>query len=73
MLGPGLKQQGKKRYESFWDSIDDVEITSGPKANGSKVTVGLRYEKDGKKINEKHVIGMIEKDGKALLNSDSQA
>ncbi|GAB2649879.1 hypothetical protein GCM10027271_04500 [Saccharopolyspora gloriosae] len=72
LLGPGLQSVGKDTYKAFWQSIDDVKIVSGPKSAGSKVLVVLQFEKDGKTSKERHVLGMVARDGKALINSDSR-
>ncbi|SDJ65152.1 hypothetical protein SAMN04487820_10170 [Actinopolyspora mzabensis] len=75
MLGPELKSVGKETYEDFWDSIEDVKIVSGPRAIGDdQVEAVLRYQKeDGGSSTERHVFGMIVRDGKALVNTDSGA
>ncbi|WP_243791707.1 serine/threonine-protein kinase [Saccharopolyspora gloriosae] len=72
LLGPGLQAVGKDTYRSFWKSIDDVKIVSGPKSMGSKVLVVLEFKKDGKTSKERHLLGMVARDGEALINSDSQ-
>ncbi|GAA4860673.1 hypothetical protein GCM10023222_10380 [Saccharopolyspora cebuensis] len=74
LLGPGLKKQGKKSYENFWDGIDDVKIVDGPKASGNNVVVTLRFTKDGEDSTERHVLGMaMREDGTVLINSDRLA
>nr|WP_246300434.1 serine/threonine-protein kinase [Actinopolyspora biskrensis] len=75
MLGPELKSVGKDTYEDFWDSIEDVRVVSGPRvADENKVRAVLRYERDdGGTSTEKHVLGMIVRDGTPLINTDSGA
>ncbi|MFR9731471.1 serine/threonine-protein kinase [Saccharopolyspora sp. MS10] len=70
LLGPGLKAGGKDSYQRFWNSIDDVKIVSGPRSAGPNVLVVLEFEKDGKSSKERHLLGMVAKNGKALINSD---
>ncbi|MCA1194559.1 MULTISPECIES: serine/threonine-protein kinase [unclassified Saccharopolyspora] len=72
LLGPGLQSAGKDSYESFWNSVDDVKIVSGPKVIGSRVLVVLEFEKDGKTSKERHLLGMVARDGEPLINSDSR-
>ncbi|MEU6129314.1 protein kinase [Saccharopolyspora sp. NPDC047091] len=72
LLGPDMQAAGKDSYESFWKSVDDVKITSGPKVIGAKVLVILEFEKDGKTSKERHLLGMVARDGEALINSDSR-
>ncbi|WP_017976701.1 serine/threonine-protein kinase [Actinopolyspora halophila] len=73
MLGPELKSVGQDTYEDFWESIEDVRIVSGPRVIGDdQVQAVLRYEReDGKNSTEKHVLGMIVRDGTPLINTDS--
>jgi serine/threonine protein kinase len=73
LLGPGLQKQGKERYERFWKSIDDVQIIAGPQAAGSSVGLILQYTRNDRKITEKHLLGMVVKDGKPLINTDQRA
>ncbi|SFT81530.1 Serine/threonine protein kinase [Actinopolyspora lacussalsi subsp. righensis] len=75
MLGPELKSVGKETYEDFWDSIESVEIVSGPKVIGdNQVEAVLRYQKeDGGSSTERHVFGMIVRGGEPLVNTDSGA
>ncbi|MER7015742.1 protein kinase [Saccharopolyspora sp. NPDC000359] len=71
LLGPKLQEQGKDSYESFWESIDNVKIIGEPVRNGSNVVVTLQFTKDGKKLVEQHVLGMVTtSDGKPLINTD---
>lgn len=71
LLGPSLQAQGKQQYKQFWRSIDEVKIVGGPKLTGSNVVVQLLFIKDGKIQTERHKLGMVAKDGKALINTDS--
>lgn len=72
LLGPKLKSMGREDYEEFWDSIEDVEIRGEPRALGKKVLVTLQYKKDDDKSTERHVLGMIVKDGQPLINTDTR-
>lgn len=76
LLGPGMKANtGREDYERFWKSIKDVKIVGGPRAiSRDKVSLTLRYvTEDGDKSIESQVLGMIVKDGKPLINSQSRA
>ena len=72
LLGPNMQTMGKDSYESFWESVDDVKVLGKPKSAGSKVLVQLEFEKNGKKSRERHLLGMVARDGEPLINSDSR-
>ncbi|GAB3295366.1 serine/threonine-protein kinase [Parasphingorhabdus pacifica] len=73
LLGPGLKAQGKEKYKSFWNSVEDVEITAGPQVRGAKVVLQLKYTTEGGNTStERHVLGMAVQDGDPVINSDSR-
>ncbi|MER5388991.1 protein kinase [Saccharopolyspora sp. NPDC002686] len=73
LLGPKLQEQGQDKYEGFWKTIDDVKIIGDPVQSGANVIVTVEFTKDGKKIVEQHVLGMVTtQDGKPLINTDSR-
>ncbi|WP_019852921.1 serine/threonine-protein kinase [Actinopolyspora mortivallis] len=73
MLGPELKSVGRDTYEDFWDSIEQVDVVSGPRVVGdNRVEAVLRYEReDGASSTERHVFGLITRGGSTLINTDS--
>ncbi|WP_020421927.1 serine/threonine-protein kinase [Amycolatopsis sp. ATCC 39116] len=71
-LGPGLQAQGKTRYVNFWSSISSVTIVGGPRQiDASTVEVTVDFVKGGSHSRERHHLGMIERDGKWLINTDT--
>lgn len=72
LLGPGLRAQGKESYERFWKSIKAVTVISAPQAQGTTVTVGVEFVVDGGDVyREVHRLGMVVRDGAALIDTDS--
>ncbi|MGH3518843.1 MAG: serine/threonine-protein kinase [Haloechinothrix sp.] len=70
-LGPGLQAQGKESYQEFWDTIEDLVVTSAPQATGDTVTVGFEYTaEDRGRLREVHRLGMVVVDGVPLIDSD---
>lgn len=70
MLGPSQQEQGKEAYERFWNQIEDVEITEGPKVSGTNVTMKLKYTKDdGSTSTEYHSYKtVVSDDGEPLID-----
>ncbi|PRW61787.1 serine/threonine-protein kinase [Actinopolyspora mortivallis] len=73
MLGPELKSVGRDTYEDFWDSIERVDVVSGPRVVGdNRVEAVLRYEReDGRSSTERHVFDLITRGDNTLINTDS--
>lgn len=69
-LGPGLRKQGKEKYERFWGTVSSVEVLQAPEADGNTVVVKLELVKDNGRYHEVHELGMVTADGKALIDSD---
>ncbi|MEU3269589.1 serine/threonine-protein kinase [Saccharomonospora sp. NPDC006951] len=71
-LGPGLREQGERKYEKFWDKVDEIEVVSGPNAlDDSTVQVGLQFVMENGNVHrEVHRLGMVVKDGRPLIDSD---
>ncbi|EHY87179.1 serine/threonine-protein kinase [Saccharomonospora azurea] len=71
MLGPGLQAQGEDTYLQFWDTIEAVRIVGGPTAvSGHVVEVEVEFTKADSVVRESHRLGMVVRDGKALIDSD---
>ncbi|ASR36791.1 serine/threonine protein kinase [Prauserella marina] len=71
-LGEGLREQGERKYEKFWDKVDEVEVVSGPNAlDDSTVQVGLQFVMENGNVHrEVHRLGMVVEDGRPLIDSD---
>ncbi|GAA1191695.1 hypothetical protein GCM10009675_02610 [Prauserella alba] len=72
-LGPTLHAQGKEQYGEFWDGIEKVEISGGPRAVGDEtVKVRLDFETtDGDRTREMHRLGMtVSAAGDPLIDTD---
>ncbi|MCR3722927.1 MULTISPECIES: serine/threonine-protein kinase [Prauserella salsuginis group] len=72
-LGPTLHAQGKEQYEEFWDGVEKVEISGGPRAVDDE-TVQVRLDfttTDGARTREMHSLGMTVSDsGDPLIDTD---
>jgi serine/threonine protein kinase len=76
MLGPGMQEQGRERYDAFWRTIKSVDVQSAAVAPGSdSVQVTLVYHtSDGRTSTERKVEGLVESDnGGYLIDSDEPA
>ncbi|MET0840431.1 MAG: protein kinase [Marmoricola sp.] len=76
MLGPGMQEQGRDNYDSFWRSIEAVDVQSVETTPGSDtVNVSLVYRtNDGRTSTERKVEGLVESDdGGYLIDSDEPA
>ena len=76
MLGPGMQEQGRERYDAFWRTIESVDVKSAKAAPGSdSVQVTLVYRtSDGQTSTERKVEGLVESDdGGYLIDSDEPA
>jgi eukaryotic-like serine/threonine-protein kinase len=76
MLGPGMQEQGRERYDAFWRTIESVDVQSADVAQGSdSVQVTLIYHtSDGRTSTEHKVEGLVESDdGGYLIDSDEPA
>ena len=76
MLGPKMQSIGRDRYDSFWSSIESVEVRSAeatPGSNSVEVTLVYRTT-DGGRSTERKVEGLVESDdGGYLIDSDEPA
>jgi len=76
MLGPGMQQQGRDRYDAFWRGIESVDVRSAQATSSSNsVQVTLVYHStDGTRSTEHKVEGLVESDdGSYLIDSDEPA
>jgi eukaryotic-like serine/threonine-protein kinase len=75
MLGPGMQEQGRDRYQAFWRTIDSVDVQSAKATPGSdSVQVTLVYHtSDGRTSTEHKVEGLVESGGDYLIDSDEPA
>jgi len=76
MLGPGMQEQGRERYDAFWRTIDSVDVQSAEATPGSdSVQVTLVYHtSDGRTSTERKVEGLVKSDnGGYLIDSDEPA
>ncbi|NIH87551.1 protein kinase domain-containing protein [Amycolatopsis granulosa] len=73
-LGPALQAQGKASYVNFWSTITAVTIVGGPRQiDDGTVEVTLDFVKGSSHSRERHHLGMIQRDGKWLINTDTLA
>ncbi|TWH19472.1 serine/threonine-protein kinase [Prauserella rugosa] len=73
-LGPSLQAQGRDAYEAFWDGIERVNITGGPRAQDDEtVQVELLFvPKDGERTREVHQLTMTTSQaGDPLIDADT--
>jgi serine/threonine protein kinase len=75
MLGPGLRQQGRESYDSFWRTIESVDVQSAEAGPGDTVEVTLVYRTtDGRTSTERKVETLTgDGEGGYLLESDVPA
>ncbi|MDR6593943.1 serine/threonine-protein kinase [Saccharothrix longispora] len=69
MLGPGMREQGREKYDEAWEAVRDLAVTTPPEATGpDHVTVGLRYTgEDDERIAETRGLMLAEVDGTLLI------
>ncbi|UQS26818.1 serine/threonine protein kinase [Amycolatopsis thermalba] len=71
-LGPALQAQGKASYVRFWSTITSVSIVGGPRqVDADTVEVTVDFVKGGSHSRERHHLGMIQRDGTWLINTDT--
>ncbi len=71
LLGPGLRAQGEEAYREFWAGIESVKIVGGPTAvSGHVVEVELEFTTAESVTRERHQLGMVVEDGRALIDTD---
>ncbi len=71
-LGPGLQAQGEESYRDFWSEIEAVSIVGGPTAvSGHIVEVELEFVTEDSVTRETHQLGMVVRDGRALIDTDT--
>ena len=71
-LGPTLQAQGKASYVNFWSTISSVTIIAGPRqVDADTVEVTVDFVKGSSHSRERHHLGMLDRDGKWLVNTDS--
>ncbi|MCT2588137.1 serine/threonine-protein kinase [Actinophytocola gossypii] len=60
---------GKKGYERFWSTIDEVEVRDAYAA-GNRVAATLRYKReDGDKSTESYSFALVERDGELMIDN----
>ncbi|MEY7971945.1 protein kinase [Saccharomonospora xinjiangensis] len=71
LLGPGLQSQGEDSYRDFWSGIEAVSVVGGPTAvSETVVEVELQFTTDEAVTREKHRLGMVVREGRALIDTD---
>ena len=76
MLGPGLQEQGRESYDSFWSKIESADIKSAQaRPDGDDVDITVTYRTtDGRVSTERKREGLVRDDnGSYLLDTDVPA
>jgi serine/threonine protein kinase len=75
MLGPGLQEQGRASYNSFWRTIESVDVQSAQAGPGDTVEVTLVYRTTDGRTSTERKVETLTSDGEGgyLLESDVPA
>jgi hypothetical protein len=72
MLGPGMRSVGRESYESWWSSVEDVQVSEiAPAASGETAEVTLTYTmEDGRVETERHRLDLLRSENGWLIDGD---
>ncbi|PXY27724.1 serine/threonine-protein kinase [Prauserella muralis] len=72
-LGPGLRAQGREAFTRYWRTVASVTVVSAPRNTGDRtVQIGVELVmKDGARVTETHQLGLVDADGRPLIDSDT--
>jgi hypothetical protein len=72
MLGPGMRSVGRDSYESWWSSVEDVQVSEiAPAESGETADVTLTYTmQDGRVETERHRLDLLRSENGWLIDGD---